>query len=178
MQLLIDFWLGWLTKGSISPHAPTPARRRARLQVAFRVPSLAVPEENDDSGTLPRRSPPRRPLAVRASSSARDAPGRRRRQLFNDAPCEPSRGTCGRASLTCCSFWCLLLTTPRPGSSSLSLLLKCASSSRCWSASAMRLPDTRGVVAVFGLSWTSEWIVCVSEAVGDPTASTSRQGSS
>ena len=47
---------------------------------------------------------------------------------------------------------------------------------RCWPASAMRSPDTRGVVAVFGLSWTSEWIVSVSEAVGDPAASASRHG--
>ena len=40
-----------------------PARRRANLQEAFRLPRHAVPEETGESGTLPTRCPPRRPLS-------------------------------------------------------------------------------------------------------------------
>ena len=83
-----------------------PRTKEQGCKWPFAFPSL-VPEETGDSGTLPRRSPPRRPVAVRPSS---DTPGvERPLSVPPTAPPamtplsvfpEPSRGTCGCASET------------------------------------------------------------------------------
>ena len=148
-------------RGTVLP--PQPAERWPRTKEQgckwpFAFPSL-VPEETGDSGTLPRRSPPRRPVAVRPSS---DTPGVERplsvpptappamtplsvspepSEVLADAPLRPLlRFLVSAFDQT--TAWFFFVAAARNC---------CASLNRCWPASAVRPPDIRGVVTAFGL---------------------------